>query len=112
MKKILVIMICFLSFQIEALEYEQKFENDQISIGKAIMAPHEEIGFHRDVNPQVVIALKGGTVTRLEADGKKVDVNFPTGQAVYRESDPENEQHRSVNNSSEPIELLIIQLKK
>jgi quercetin dioxygenase-like cupin family protein len=95
----------------QALEYEQQFENDQICIGKATIAPHEEIGLHRDLHPQVVIALKGGTITRLEANGQTTDVKFPTGKAVFREADPENEQHRSVNNSSEPVELIIIQLK-
>lgn len=95
----------------QALEYEQQFENDQICIGKATIAPHEEIGLHRDVHPQVVIALKGGTITRLEADGTTTDVKFPSGEAVFREADPENELHRSVNNSSEPVELIIVQLK-
>lgn len=111
MKKIFTLFMCSLSFQMMALEYEQQFENGQICIGKVIIAPHEEIGLHRDVYPQVVIALKGGTITRLEADGRKTDIKFPTGQAVFREADPVNEQHRSVNNSSEPVELIIIQLK-
>lgn len=111
MKKLFTILMYSLAFQMEALEYEQQFENDQISIGKATIAPHEEIGFHRDMYPQVVIALKGGTITRLEADGRTTDVKFPTGKAVFKEADPENEQHRSVNNSSETVELIIIQLK-
>ncbi|WP_068466661.1 cupin domain-containing protein [Candidatus Protochlamydia phocaeensis] len=111
MKKVLAILMCSRFFQIQALEYEQQFENDQICIGKATIAPHEEIGLHRDMHPQVVIALKGGTITRLEADGRTTDVKFPTGKAIFRKADPENEQHRSVNNSSEPVELIIIQLK-
>ncbi len=111
MKKTLTAFICLLSFQMHALEYEQQFENDQICIGKVKIAAHEEIGLHRDVYPQVVIALKGGTITRIEADGRMVDVKFPTGEAVVRNADAENEQHRSVNNSSEPVELIIIHLK-
>lgn len=112
MKKILAVLTCFLSFEMQALEYEQQFENDQICIAKAKILPHEEIGLHRDVYPQVVIALKGGTITRLEADGRVTDVKFPTGTAVFREADdPENGLHRSVNNSSESVELIIIQLK-
>jgi hypothetical protein len=111
MKKMLAVLMCFLSFDMQALEYEKQFENDQICIAKAKISPHEEIGLHRDVYPQVVIALKGGTITRLEADGRTTDVKFPTGEAVFREADSEIEQHRSVNNSSEPVELIIIQLK-
>jgi hypothetical protein len=111
MKKIWAIFMCFLSFEIHTLEYEQQFENDQVCIAKVKISPHEEIGLHRDVYPQVVIALKGGTMTRLEADGRTTDITFPTGTAVFREADPENELHKSVNNSSESIELILVQVK-
>lgn len=110
-KALLATFMCFVSFEMQALEYEKQFENDQICVAKAKISPHEEIGLHRDAYPQVVIALKGGTITRLEADGRTTDVKFPTGEAVFRKADPENEQHRTVNNSSEPVELVIIQLK-
>jgi hypothetical protein len=112
MKNILMGLACFFTFEMQALEYNAVFENDQICIAKAIIQPHEEIGLHRDVYPQVVIALKGGTITRLESDGRETEVQFPTGVAVYRPTDPENELHRSVNNSSEPVELVIVHLKK
>lgn len=73
--------------------------------------PYEEIGLHRDIYPQVVIASKGGTITRLEADGTTTDVDFPTAVAVYRPGDPLGVLHRSVNRSPETIELIIIHLK-
>ena len=111
MKKILAIVLSSLCFQTQALEYEQQFENDQICVSKVIIAPHEEIGLHRDEHQQVVIALKGGIITRLEADGRTTDVSFPTGKAVFRDVDSEKEQHRSINNSSEAVELIIIQFK-
>ncbi len=111
MRKIMAIIACLISFQIQALEYNQLFENDQICIAKAKMLPHEEVGLHRDVYPAVVIALQGGIVTRLEVDGRVTDVNFPTGVAIFREADPENELHRSVNRSDDPLELMIVQFK-
>lgn len=112
MKKILAAVMCILSFEIHALEYEKQFENDQVCIARAKIMPHEEIALHRDVYPQLVIALNGGVITRLEADGREVEVKFPTGVPVFREADPENEFHRSVNKSSEAVELIIVQLKK
>ncbi len=112
MKKILIGLACVLSFRAESLEYEQQFENDQVCVSRVVIAPKEEIGLHRDAVPQIVIALKGGVITRLESDGKEVDVLFPTNKAVYRPVDPENEQHKSVNRSDESIELIIVQLKK
>lgn len=99
-------------FDIEALEYEIQLENEHATVSYVKIMPHEEIGLHRDTYPQVVIALQGGIVTRLEADGSTVDVHFPTNRAVFREMDPPEKLHKSVNNSSNPIELMIIQLKK
>jgi hypothetical protein len=103
--------LCLGSLSLQALEYEPQLENDQIRVAKVKILPHEEIGAHRDEYAQVVIALKGGVITRLEADGRTTDVQFPTGLPVFREPDPVDELHRSVNASDEPIELLIVQLK-
>ncbi len=111
MKIILVCLTCLLSSSLQAVEYEVQLENEQVHVARAKIMPNEEIGLHRDAYPQVVIALQGGTITRLEADGTKTDVNFPTGTPVFREVDPPNELHKSVNNLSAPVELIIIQLK-
>lgn len=110
MKRLLV-FICLFSFDVESLEYEIFLENDSVCVARAKIMSHEEIGLHRDAYPQVVVALQGGVITRLEADGTITNVNFPTGVAVYREVDPLDELHRSVNRSEDPVELLIIQLK-
>lgn len=111
MKKMLAIALCFLTFKIQAFEYEQLFENEQFCVARAKIMAHEEIDLHRDIYPAIVIASKGGIITRLEADGRTTDVNFPTDVAVFREADPENEFHRSVNRSDDLIELTIVQLK-
>jgi hypothetical protein len=111
MKSLFLSLLCLIFLNAQAMEYELQFENDQISIAKAKIEPYEEIGSHRDAYHQVVIALKGGTITRLEADGRITDVHFPTGVAVVREADPQDELHKSINNSSEPVELIMIQLK-
>jgi hypothetical protein len=111
-KNLLLALICFISFEADALEYEIQLENDAVSVARAKIMPHEEIGLHRDAYPQVVVALQGGVITRLEADGSKVNVNFPTGQAVFRNIDPPDQLHKSINDSDNPIELIIIQLKR
>lgn len=111
MKGVLCGAMCVLSFGLQSLEYAVQFENDQVCAAKATIMPNEEIGLHRDAYPQVVIALKGGTITRLEANGTTTDVHFPTGVAVFRDVDPPDELHKSVNLGSEPVELIIIHLK-
>jgi quercetin dioxygenase-like cupin family protein len=111
MKK-MSILACLALTQVQALEYEVQFENDQVSVSRVVIEPKEEIGLHRDSTPQIVIGLKGGKITRLESDGREIDVEFPTGKAVYRPIDPEGELHKSVNKSDTPVEMIIIQMKK
>lgn len=112
MKKSLTLVSCLLSLSVFAVESEVQFENDQISATKLKILAHEEIGLHRNEYPQIVVAIKGGTITRIEADGSTTLVDFPKGQAVYRPVDPPNEFHKSVNNSCKPMELIIIQFKQ
>ncbi len=97
--------------QLQAMQYDLQFENDRVRVIRVVLDPHEKVGLHRDALQQIVVGLKGGTVTRLEADGREVDVVFPTGQAVYRPIDPEGEYHEGVNASDEELELIIVQLK-
>ncbi len=111
MKSILIAAACLLSLNINAAEAEVTFENDQVRVLNVKILAHEEIGLHRDEYPQIVMSLKGGTITRLEADGSKTEVHFPKGEAIYREADPVGEMHKSVNNTCKPIELVIVQLK-
>lgn len=112
MKRLFLTLLCLYSIKIHSLEYKILHENDSVSISHVKIMPYEEIGLHRDAYPQIVVALQGGMITRLEADGSKVNVDFPTGQAVSRDVDPPDQLHKSVNNSPNPVELIIIQLKK
>lgn len=94
-----------------ALGYEVQFENEQMRVAKVTIASGEMIGLHRDENPALVVGIKGGTITRLEANGSRTAVTFPTGEAVWRPTDPFVEPHRSVNNGSETVEILVIEFK-
>ena len=112
MRKILVGILFFATVEVEALKYAVKFENEFVTVMQVEIEAGEEIGLHRDALPQVVVALKGGTITRLEANGTETAVEFPTGVPVFRPVDPENELHKSVNRGANPVELIITQLKK
>ena len=96
----------------QSLEYQVQLDNEQVNVARVVIEAGEEIGLHRDALPQVVVALKGGTITRFEKDGSKTEVVFPTNQPVFRPVDPEGEMHTSKNTSNEAVELLIIQLKE
>lgn len=107
-----LILACLILTQVYALEYEIQFENDQVCVARVMIDPQEEIGLHRDAMPQIVFGVRGGVITRLESNGQEIDVEFPTGKAVYRPADPEDEYHKSVNRSDIPVEIIIVQIKQ
>ncbi len=111
MRKALVAAACVSILQAYAVEAEVQFENDHVRALTVKVLAHEEIGWHRDDCPRVLVSFKGGTITRIEADGSRVEVHLPKGEAVFLAADPDGELHRSVNNTCKPIELIVIQLK-
>ena len=107
---LLSFLACFLSVSAEALEYKVLLENERVHVGRAKIRAHEQIGLHRDNLPHLVIAIKAGTITRLECDGTEVNVEFPFSKTVWRPVDPPGLCHKSVNRSSDPIDLIIVKL--
>lgn len=93
------------------MEYQIQLENDQVAVIYIKLMPQEETELHYDAHSHIVVALRGGIITRLEADGSITEVNFPTGKSVFRSAENADKIHKSVNRTSSPIELIIIQLK-
>lgn len=110
MKYILLAMACVVS-SIQAIEYEKQYENDHVCVSRVVIMPQEEIGLHYDVSPQLVIAIKGGILTRFELDGSITEVEFPTGTTVFRPAETADKMHKTANKQSEPIEIIVIALK-
>lgn len=104
-------MLCLSSFGIQALEYEVQFDNELVNVAKITLDPYEEVGYHRDVNPRVIVVLQGGTITRVESTGEITDIALPTGYSIFREPDLPGEYHKNINNGPEPIQMVVIQLK-
>lgn len=110
MKKIFFVSNVLFSV-ILSIQYEVTLDNHLVHIAKVRIEPKEEIGLHYDQYPQIIFALKGGIITRLESDGSTVDVTFPTGQMIYRPAESPDKMHKSINNQSEDIEFFLIQIK-
>lgn len=105
------IVACIVSLSAFGIESEVQFENEKVLVLKVMLKAHEEVGLHRDELPRVVVAMKGGTITRIEEDGSMKDIDFPKGEAVFLEADPPGQLHRGVNMTCKPMELIIVQLK-
>lgn len=111
MRNVLSVALIFFPWLIQSLEHELQFENDDVRVSRVVLGGKEEVGLHRDEHPHVVIALRGGSVMRLEQDGSTNEVHFPTRGVVFREVDPVGQLHSTVNLSDNPIEIIVVELK-
>lgn len=109
MKSILTMMMCFLPFAASCLDFEVKFDDQELRISRWRLEEHEEVGFHSDDFPAIVYALQGGIITRVAKDGSTKNVSFPTKQIVWRPADPS--EHRSINPLDTPLEAMMIEFK-
>jgi len=89
-----------------------QFENEFVKVWKTIILPHQPLKMHRHDFPRVVVGLKGGTLTKIEETGEISDLVFETGNAYWLEEDPLGELHGDINESDEPIEVMVIELKE
>ncbi|MDX1495324.1 MAG: hypothetical protein R3253_14755 [Longimicrobiales bacterium] len=88
-----------------------QFENDHVEVWKSIIVPNQPLEMHRHDNPRAIIALKGGTLTVTNDAGESHDMTWETGSAYWLEADPPGELHGDVNEGTEPIEVIVVQLK-
>jgi quercetin dioxygenase-like cupin family protein len=88
-----------------------QLENDKVTVWKTILAPHERIGMHRHDHGRVVVALKGGALTIPRQDGGSRQLVLETGKAYWLDADPPGELHGDVNDSTRPLEMMVVELK-
>ena len=88
-----------------------QFENEQVRVWKTVIMPHQPLKMHRHDCARVVVGLKGGTLKKIEETGETSDLHFDTGVAYWLTADPEGTLHGDINESDEPIEVMVIEIK-
>ena len=92
---------------------EPQFENTSVSVWKSIIMPNQPLALHRHDLGRTIVALKGGTLDIVDAQGKTVkQMTWETGKAYWLDADPPNEQHGDMNRTKEPIEVMVVQMRK
>lgn len=86
-----------------------QFENELVRVWKTVIMPHQPLKMHRHDNSRVVVGIKGGTLKKIEATGEVSDLTFETGKAYFLTEDPPGTMHADVNESDEPIEVMVIE---
>jgi quercetin dioxygenase-like cupin family protein len=88
------------------------FENEEVKVWKTIIVPHSPLSMHRHEHGRTIVVLKGGTLTIQQDTGEKKTVEWKTGQAYWLDADPANKKHADVNETSDTIEVMVIENKK
>jgi hypothetical protein len=88
-----------------------QFENDRAVSWKSVIPPHTESTLHRHDRYRTIVAIVGGDLTLVGADGKKTIVHYETGKAYWQAPMPAGEMHKDANETGKTIELVVIEIK-
>jgi hypothetical protein len=92
---------------------EPQFENEHVRVWKSIIMPKQPLALHRHERGRALIALKGGQLKVVDKDGKAINTfNWETGKAYWLDADPPGQMHGDLNDSSDSIEVIVVELKK
>ena len=89
-----------------------QFDNEHVEVWKSIIVPNQPLSMHRHDYPRAIIALRGGTLRVVNEAGESHDMTWETGNAYWLEADPPGELHGDVNEGAEPVEVIVVQLKR
>ena len=92
---------------------EPQFENEHVKVWKSIIQPKQPLVLHRHEHGRALIALVGGQLKVVDPDGKVVNTyNWESGKAYWLDADPPGQMHADVNDTSSPIEVIVVELRK
>lgn len=97
----------------EATHRETQFENDQVRVWKSVILPRQPLTMHRHEHGRTLIALTGGDLKVVGPDGKTLNTyHWEKGKAYWLDADPPGQTHADVNDTSHPIEVIVVELRK
>ena len=91
---------------------EPQFENAHVRAWKSIIMPKQPLSMHRHEHPRALIAIKGGTLDIVQKSGESEKVVWESGKAYWLTEDKPGTTHADVNNGTEPIEVIVVELQK
>ena len=92
---------------------EPQFENDQVRVWKSIIMPNQPLALHRHDHGRTIVALKGGSLDVVDAQGRTMKtMRWETGKAYWLDVDPVGEQHGDLNRGTEPIEVIVVEMRR
>jgi beta-alanine degradation protein BauB len=92
---------------------EPQFENEHVRVWKSIIMPNQPLALHRHDHGRTIVALKGGTLDVVDGKGQTMKkMTWESGKAYWLDVDPPGEQHGDLNRGKEPIEVIVVEMRK
>jgi beta-alanine degradation protein BauB len=92
---------------------EPQFENAEVKVWKSIIMPNQPLALHRHDHGRTIVALKGGTLDVVDGQNRTMKtMTWETGKAYWLGPDPAGEQHGDMNRGKEPVEVIVVEMKK
>jgi hypothetical protein len=92
---------------------EPQFDNENVRVWKTIIMPNQPLALHRHEFGRTIVALKGGTLDVVDGSGKTMkQMVWETGKAYWLDKDPAGEMHGDMNRGKEPIEVIVVEMRK
>jgi len=92
---------------------EPQFENEHVRVWKSIILPNQPLALHRHDYGRTIVALKGGTLDVVDSAGQTLErMAWDTGKAYWLGPDPAGRQHGDMNRGKEPIEVMVIEMRR
>ena len=99
--------------QASATRREPQFDNENVRVWKSIIMPNQPLALHRHEFGRTIVALKGGSLDIVDAAGKTMKTMvWETGKAYWLDKDPAGEMHGDLNRGKEPIEVIVVEMRK
>ena len=109
----LVVGATLLAQQASQTRREPQFENDNVRVWKSIIMPNQPLTMHRHEFGRTAVVLKGGKLDVVDPSGKTVKtLVWETGKAYWLDRDPDGQQHGDLNRGPDPIEVIIVEMRK
>ena len=92
---------------------EPQFENEHLKTWKSIIMPKQPLTQHRHEFGRALIALTDGELKVVDPKGQvKTTYRWVKGKAYWLPADPPGETHADVNETSKPIEVIVVELRR
>ena len=88
-----------------------QFENADVAVWKTTVMPNAPLQMHTHDHPRVIVALQGGTMKIVYADGTCETQQWDTGKAYWLSSEEGKRRHADANQGNKPIEVMVVELK-